>query len=166
MKTLYDWKVKLIIVRGLPGSGKSSLAKSLVADPYQIVENDHYWLLHDGTNYKYEKELQEMAGWWCWSEAFRRFRTYNLVVVSNVFVHRHIILGYLEPAKRLGINVEIMEPNTPWAKNPVECHKRCQNGAPLEFIERMAKNWSEVSQDEVNAFLSGTDEDFIMRHPK
>lgn len=43
MNKMYDWKKELILIRGLPGSGKSYMALELMlGNRQQVVENDDY----------------------------------------------------------------------------------------------------------------------------
>lgn len=104
-------------------------------------------------NYHFDRRLVELAGWWCYAEAFRRLQHYDRIAVPNVFVSVDQIFGYVEQSRKLQIKVTLLEANTPWAKDPVECFKHCKMGAPLEAIQRMARFWDEINQKDIDEEL-------------
>jgi predicted kinase len=86
----------LIIVRGLPGSGKSTFAKSNYVDNfgYILLEADMYFY-RDGI-YFYDKNKISNAHNWCYNETVKQLRTGNNVVVANTFTMLWEIKKYLE----------------------------------------------------------------------
>ena len=96
----------MLILRGLPGSGKSSLAKKLVAK-YNItwLENDAY-LMH-GDKYMWTPEAAKDAAKRCFEDVIRALRSGKNVIVSNVFVTRKSIDRYVRAAKQLGCDVQV-----------------------------------------------------------
>jgi predicted kinase len=96
---------KLILVRGIPGSGKSTVAKSLTG--YSHVEADMFWM-EDG-EYKFDATMLPQAHAWC----LRRTRDLLAdlgvdVVVSNTFTTVKELRPYFELAKELGIKVQVI----------------------------------------------------------
>ena len=177
---MFNWTKKIHLVRGIAGEGKSSLALDLVnGNMDQVVENDDYWLFPTDDSplgykestkkswnwpiwfpqysrkleYRYEPKMTHLAGYWCGAEAFRRLRVYNTVAVANTFVKREHIFPYIEEARKLQILVEIHRPSTPWTGNIEECFKRNVHSVPKETIERMASQWEEITQEEINVLL-------------
>ncbi len=153
---MFAWKKEIVLCRGLPGSGKSTLALSLVnGNHHQVVENDEYWCVANPSGnllleYEYKPKMRHLAGWWCWAETFRRLQYYDKIAVPNVFIRREQVFGYVGEAKKLEIKITLLEANTPWAKNPIECHKKCKWGAPLEVIQRMHDLWENITQQEID----------------
>lgn len=98
----------LIIVRGLPGSGKSTYAKSLVdtgrADIF--VEADQYF--EDGFgNYLFDATKLHAAHKWCQYEVKRYLGMGMTVVVSNTFTTLKELKPYLEMAEELDVSVDV-----------------------------------------------------------
>jgi hypothetical protein len=182
--TLFDWKKTIHLIRGLPGEGKSTLARKLVKSRDQIIENDDFWLLPsvkepiswihlrndaqlwsqadiDGMgslDYKYERTMTHIAGYWAWAETFRRIRYYDEVVVANTFVRREFIFSYINEALRLGINVKLHRPSSVWVGDAIKCFEKSVHGVPLETVERMKSEWEECTQDEIDALINGVKE--------
>lgn len=121
-KTLY-------IIRGLPGSGKSSLARSLCGQNFH--EADQYFM--DGGVYKFDPTKLKEAHDWCLDQV-RKDLEFGLqrVGVSNTFTQAWEMAPYRALAQELGYSVFV-----------VACENNFGNvhGVPEEAIERMAKRW-------------------------
>ena len=123
----------LYIVRGIPGSGKSTFAKQLTAN---VFEADHYFYDNDG-NYNFipseikdaHKECQEFVR--CAMES-----SIEKIAVSNTFTQEWEMNPYLELAKQFGYVVfTVIVENRHGGKNV--------HGVPEEKIELM-KNRFEI----------------------
>ena len=102
MKTLY-------IVRGVPGSGKSTFAKS-IAKPWQIFEADQFFMKNG--EYKFDYTKIKDAHNDCKRKVHRAmhpnlFRNllYNTIVVSNTFTQDWEMRFYEIIAKKYGYRV-------------------------------------------------------------
>lgn len=90
--------MKLILVRGLPGSGKSTIAKQL--DGIHL-EADQYFMI-DG-EYQFDVYKLRQAHEWCQSETRLHLRRGFDVVVSNTFTTIKELRPYFEIAQEFGI---------------------------------------------------------------
>lgn len=130
MKTLY-------IVRGVPGSGKSTFAKSLGGTHF---ETDSYFMV--GGEYKFDFTKLKEAHKWCQDSvntAMISNHTTGLndvIVVSNTFTQEWEMQPYFEMAKSWGYRVfSIIVENRHGGVN--------EHGVPEDKIEVM-KNRFEV----------------------
>ena len=117
----------LYIVRGVPGSGKTTLAKQLTAN---VFEADHYFYDNDG-NYNFipseikeaHKECQQFVGYAMESGIQK-------IAVSNTFTQEWEMEPYFELAKKHEFKVfTIIVENRHGGKN--------QHGVPEDKIEQM-----------------------------
>jgi predicted kinase len=100
----------LIILRGIPGSGKSTFARMMWSD-YVICEADKYWYDEDG-NYNFDPSKLKQAHEWCQSQV-RKFmqdntlndQFYREIVVSNTSTTEKELQPYLDLANEFGYKV-------------------------------------------------------------
>ena len=126
---------QLILLRGLPGSGKSTFAKTLTARTGVYYEADMYFI-KDGV-YKFDPDLIKYAHNWCRDIVLERMiEDLNLIVVSNTFTQEWEMETYYSMAKIYGYQVfSIIVENRHDGIN--------EHNVPEEHLERM-KNRFEV----------------------
>ena len=122
MKTLY-------IVRGLPGSGKSSLAKKLT----ELVYSADDFFTNKKGEYNFNAKLLGKAHEWGWGKVRdAMFLGANAVAVANTFTQAWEAEKYYQIAEEYGYSVFVIE---------------CQNDfgnvhdVPQESIDAMKKRW-------------------------
>jgi predicted kinase len=90
----------LVICRGIPGSGKSTFAKTLGGKHY---EADMYFIDPTTGEYKFDGTKIKDAHTWCQSMVRGdMILEYPKIVVSNTFTQEWEIQPYLELAKEFG----------------------------------------------------------------
>ena len=122
---------ELFLLRGLPGAGKSTLAKSMGG---RYAEADQYFM-EDG-EYKFDASKLKDAHGWCQSivESYLR-NGFEKVIVSNTFTQEWEMKPYYELAEKYGYRVYSLVVEN--RHNGLNMH-----GVPTDKIEQMRKRFS------------------------
>jgi tRNA uridine 5-carbamoylmethylation protein Kti12 len=121
--------MEMILVRGLPGSGKSTVARGLLNTPRAAhFEADQYFMV--GGVYEFDANKLHAAHSWC----LRRTKewliggTDHRAIVSNTFTTVKELRPYFELARELGIVPSV-----------IACQNQFGNvhNVPLETLDRM-----------------------------
>jgi len=94
----------MILIRGVPGTGKSTLASKLGV-PY--LETDQYFTAVDGT-YTFDHTRIKDAHEWCKKSSRFRLECGQTAVISNTFVRSWELKPYVEMAEEHGYDVVIV----------------------------------------------------------
>jgi predicted kinase len=121
---------KLLLVRGLPGSGKSTYARLL--DGYVHVEADMYMTRNE--MYYFDPSKLDYAHKMCRAETSHHLRLDRSVVVSNTFSQRWEMQPYIDMARELGAELEIIT----MTGNYGSIHN-----VPEATIEKMRRRWED-----------------------
>lgn len=120
----------LILVRGLPGSGKSTFAH-LISDT--VFEADQYFM-KDGI-YCFDKELLPKAHAWCQAQVtIAMIAGKPLIVVSNTMCRKWEMIAYVNLSKVYGYMLTEVTMTQPVRENV--------HGVPDDVIERMKATWN------------------------
>jgi predicted kinase len=126
---------ELFLLRGLPGAGKSTMAKSLGGE---FVEADRYFMKYG--NYEFDATKLGEAHAWCreqvknWMEVDNAGYGVNRIVVANTFTQDWEMKPYYDLAKEYGYMVfSIVVENRHGGKNV--------HNVPDEAIDRMRKRF-------------------------
>lgn len=125
---------KLIIIRGLPGSGKSTKAKEIVekTDHSAHCEADMFHMI--GGEYCFNINNIKDAHKWCQaSTAYWLNRGYT-TVVSNTFTTIAEMEPYFEMAKHYGAYIEVIEMKEDYGNI---------HSVPEDVLQKMADCWEE-----------------------
>ncbi|XP_067451272.1 NEDD4-binding protein 2-like 2 [Thunnus thynnus] len=133
----------LILMRGLPGSGKSTMARELLSTGPSglILSTDDYFAHKDG--YHYEPGLLGEAHEWNQrraKDAMHDGRT--PVIIDNTNIQAWEMKPYIKLALERGYRVDFCEPDTNWKFDPYELEKRNKHGVPQEKIAQMLDRFS------------------------
>lgn len=103
---------ELVLLRGLPGSGKTWTAKHrFVPKGYVHLEADHFFERRqlDGTvKYEYDPRMIPVAHAQCQQLTREALRGGNSVVVANTFIRKYEIQPYLNIARQYSVAVRII----------------------------------------------------------
>ncbi|XP_072932623.1 uncharacterized protein [Epargyreus clarus] len=140
----------LIIMRGAPGSGKSYLARQILeitigskVEQQHIFSTDDYFMM--GGNYRYDKTRLQDAHIWNQRKVFDALdKGISPVIIDNTNVEYWEIEPYARTGVYNGYLLEVVEPNTTWARNLYQLASRNLHGVPAPNIKRMLDNISTI----------------------
>lgn len=136
LRTLFSRRV-LILMRGLPGSGKSSLANILAVGGVKFAADD-FW----GPDYDFDLDRRGEAHAWNQQRVREAMASgVTPIVVDNTNVSSYEFRPYLVDAMKHGYKVKFREPSTPWRYTPSELAARNKHSVPIEAIREMAARW-------------------------
>ena len=140
-------KKTCIILRGLPGSGKSTRAAELIKSNGAVVcSMDDYWT-RGGSVYKRIPEKWKESQAFCEKQAAGAFQKgAPVVVIDNTNLKRSTVEHYKELAAKHGYSAEV---ETIGEFTPEACKtyaKRGIHNVPLSTIERMAAGFEPLEK--------------------
>lgn len=129
----------LLLIRGLPGSGKSTFAH-FVWNDYAICEADKFFVGEDGV-YRFDASKLKQAHEWCRNEVEIRMKDnqvnpqyYPEIVVANTFTQEWEMEEYFKLAEKYGYTVfSIIVENRHGNKNV--------HGVPDEKLKQMRERF-------------------------
>ena len=129
----------LVVMRGLPGSGKSTLSNRLVslAGCGEVLSTDQYFYDSRG-QFRFRPELLSEAHSYNQKRASEAVKERKkLIIIDNTNTFAWEMRPYIE----LGVNnyytVKIIEPSTEWRLKPSILAKKNSHGVPREKIQVM-----------------------------
>lgn len=118
---------RLTLIRGLPGSGKSTFAKSMNA---VHAEADQYF--YTGGSYVFDPSKVAAAHSQCLTKAVDALKSDESVVVANTFTTFKEMAPYLEAARQYGANVVVLNMKTQYEG---------VHNVPQAAVDRMKDRW-------------------------
>ncbi|XP_035222464.1 uncharacterized protein LOC118195279 isoform X2 [Stegodyphus dumicola] len=129
----------LIILRGLPGSGKSSLARKMKFSGAVFSTDDFFY-----KKGKYAFDPNQLTE----AHAWNKIRTRNAlekgvtpVIIDNTNTEVWEMVPYIFLGKKFNYEIVILEPNTPWKFNVKELAKRNKHHVSKEKIAKMKERY-------------------------
>jgi predicted kinase len=141
-----DLVKKIIIMRGLPGSGKSTRAlrhmnSAIVANEMSSIVSADDYFTHDGL-YDFNPSKLRDAHADCFSKfLIALIKGHNLIVVDNTNTQLWEFENYLRVAHIAGYEITIDEAI---AKDEAEIkvwYSRCVHGVPFNKMQQMQQRW-------------------------
>lgn len=131
-------KKKLIIIRGIPGSGKSTYAKKLLEDlEKEGISAKHYeadmFFMKNG-EYVWNPMLAHKSHEWCFNKVFKSLEVNDVVIVSNTFTTQSEMDNYLTEAKNNDYDVTVYRMANEFQN---------QHGVPEQTLEKMKARFTD-----------------------
>lgn len=120
----------LRIIRGLPGSGKSTFSSKF---PGFHIEADMFHIRNG--EYNWTKEKSGDAHAWCIRQTRNALRQGFDVTVSNTFINKGELRKYFLMAKRYNCKLEIYAMHSSYGSI---------HNVPQSTLDHMAKNWEDI----------------------
>lgn len=141
-------KGTVVLVRGLPGSGKSHLAEALrklAKAEMDVCSADDYFCDENGV-YNFDPSKLAEAHLQCQSNCFARFSIDDIAFVANTFTQRWEMQQYLVFVETFGLDLLVLN-LFDGGLSDKELAARNTHGVPEEAITRMRErfehNWLE-----------------------
>nr|XP_025964654.1 NEDD4-binding protein 2-like 2 [Dromaius novaehollandiae]XP_025964655.1 NEDD4-binding protein 2-like 2 [Dromaius novaehollandiae] len=132
----------LLLLRGLPGSGKSTLSRFLLGQNYDgiVFSTDDYFRQQD--RYTYNAAQLGDAHDWNQKRAKQAMEQgKSPIIIDNTNTQAWEMKPYVEMALEKGYRVEFREPDTWWKFDPKELEKRNKHGVTREKIAQMLERY-------------------------
>ena len=136
---------KLYLIRGLPGSGKTTLAENICdkineTDAEAIkVEADQFFVSSNGhkETYNFDRRFLGAAHDEAYGKTMRYLREGKSVAVANAFATQREVNRYLQGVERCGLKVDV---------KIIKCTGRFNSphGVPRRAIEKMRSRWEDI----------------------
>lgn len=135
------------INRGLPGSGKSHRTRSMMDRlarqriPAVACSSDNYFIGEDKV-YRFVRANLVEAHRRCQTEARSLMQSGTwVVIIDNTNITAAECRPYVQSALAFDYDVHFLEPETPWAFDLDELHRRNVHGVPRATLELMLSRW-------------------------
>jgi predicted kinase len=122
--------MELVLIRGLPGGGKTTMARVLALVGYEHHEADQYF--ERSGEFLFDAAELPRAHAWCLGRAKDSMARGARCVVANTFTRRWEMQPYIDAAADAGFRVRVIEAHGEWDN----CH-----GVPADAIDRMLARW-------------------------
>ena len=130
--------MQLILVRGIPGSGKSTKAKSMLVSNPNLVHLEADMFFEASGEYKFDPTLLSTAHDWCYSNTVFNLLSGKDVVVTNTFTKTWELESYLAAGHRLECDITIIEMKSEYGSI---------HGVPESKLQQMKARWEELPEE-------------------
>lgn len=121
-------------MRGLPGSGKTTLARVIAKNKNHVYSTDDFWT----EDYEFDYELLELAHNWNQQRAVDALLAgVNNIVIDNTNVDVRSIKPYVDMARKYNYTIVLVEPNTSFKWDVEVLASKNRHNVPIDVIQNM-----------------------------
>lgn len=128
----------LYIIRGLPGSGKSTYARKMLEEYKHLKHFEADMYFYQNGHYIFDALKLNAAHAWCLQQVKTHLEQGESVIVSNTFTQLWEMKKYIDLARRVGADIVVYRT----VGNFKNIH-----GVPDGKIELMNERWEPYSQE-------------------
>lgn len=146
----------LVLMRGLPGSGKTTLAKEMKGPTGVVLSTDDFFCDKHG-RYIYDPSKIGEAHQWNKHRAIQRLKQGKTpIIIDNTNLQAWEMKPYVQLALQYGYEVSILDMDTSWKLSSKELARRNTHGVPAKKIEEMKGRYErDVKLEDLIANLQG-----------
>lgn len=129
----------LVLMRGLPGSGKTTLAQKICGNGV-ILSADHFFF--QGGKYNFDKSRLSEAHEWNKTRAKKFIQEgRSPIIIDNTNVEMWEMMPYVALALRANYHVCVLEPDTPWKFSARQLAEKNIHGVRRRTIDSMLERY-------------------------
>ncbi|XP_059153211.1 uncharacterized protein LOC131938977 [Physella acuta] len=159
----------IVILRGLPGSGKTYLARQLIDLANEmgvegiILSTDDYFMQRG--QYVYNRNDLGTAHEWNQKRALSYVKeSRSPIVIDNTNTVMWELLPYAQVAYKYKYDVQVFEPNTPWKSKVRDLARRNSHGVPMDSLKKMKERYEKITTDDVLDAVTAARRNGSLRH--
>ena len=141
-------KKHLIILRGLPGSGKTSYIKHVIEenDVVNYTICSAFYHFKEGLVYKYNPRQLPQAYNSCWKDFLEALDTQSTYIfVNNPNAEKWEYENYIFLGRKFGYTIEIVEIDCPGSGYIDYFQKRSRHNIPIHTVKAIGEKWEDDS---------------------
>lgn len=149
----------MVLIRGLPGSGKSYLSKMIVDDTMNgdydnhIFSTDNYFMSNG--RYVYDRNGLEQAHIRNQElVASRAKEGWSPIIIDNTNLRTWEMYPYVQYSIHNSYHIEIMEPSTVWSRNPCKLAYMNKHSVPISKIRLMMHKFDKTDVENILNILN------------
>lgn len=142
---------KLIIIRGLPGSGKSQLAKQLADTMHGVIASVDQYFMRSG-DYVFKRSGVAHSYGFVQGQVDAFMQKGEPVIIADG-VHQSLtdIEAYRALAQKYNYELEIKMPDHAEAFDPKTCYEHSEHKVPFYIIRHIANHFQHLAEPEAVA---------------
>uniref|UniRef100_F1KV99 NEDD4-binding protein n=1 Tax=Ascaris suum TaxID=6253 RepID=F1KV99_ASCSU len=148
-RCIKDGHPVLLLMRGVPGSGKSYLARELLAGTNGVVHSTDNYFVENGVYTFDANKLQEFHLRNLKEAKNAMSNGIKPIIIDNTNIYARHMQAYITQAVKFLYEVYFVEPQTEWKMKAAECARRNTHSIAVEKISYLLETFEAVSLREM-----------------